>query len=365
MNAKELLQELKPLANQRELTIKEIKKQNRPIILYGAAEKAKLVTKIMKDYNLTFKGYAVDADYYHEGMVYLGLPVFNLDELSKEPDKYSFIVAMENEIAIERIFQNKKLAVYDLDINKNVEPISYDYVKENAEKFIETYNFLTDDLSRETFMTFIKVKVSGNVSLYEGIYEPNQYFNSVISGFILNNGGGIFVDCGAWRGDTIEKFINWSQCNYKKVYGIEADTKNFYALNNFMVTRGYKNIKVFNVGVWDKKGILYFNDKGSTSSSIGNEGNVELRVDALDNLISDGKVDFIKMDIEGAELPALRGAKKLIESNKPYLAICVYHKAKDLITLPQYIKNLNKNYKLYLRQHMKFASIELVLYAIP
>ena len=158
--------------------------------------------------------------------------------------------------------------------------------------------------------------------------------------------------------------MNWTQHNYKKIYGIEADTKNFQSLNDFVKTRDYKNIEVFNVGAWDKKDILYFSDEGSMGSSIGDKG-VELKVDALDNLIVDGKVDFIKMDIEGAELPALHGAEHLIKQNKPYLAICAYHKARDLITLPQYIKKLNENYKFYLRQHMKFASIELVLYAIP
>ena len=70
------------------------------------------------------------------------------------------------------------------------------------------------------------------------------------------------------------------------------------------------------------------------------------------------------MDIEGAELPALQGANKLINKNKPFLAICVYHKAKDLITIPQYIKQLNNTYKFYLRKHTKYNSCELVLYAV-
>lgn len=69
------------------------------------------------------------------------------------------------------------------------------------------------------------------------------------------------------------------------------------------------------------------------------------------------------MDIEGAELPALHGALKIIKRDKPTLAICVYHKREDLITIPQYIKKIVPEYKLYLRVHYAYAS-ELVLYAV-
>ena len=87
-------------------------------------------------------------------------------------------------------------------------------------------------------------------------------------------------------------------------------------------------------------------------------------IDALDNLITDEKVNFIKMDIEGSEMEALKGATKIIEISKPILAICVYHKSEDLFTIPQYIKKLNPNYKFYLRKHSNVSSHELVLYAI-
>jgi hypothetical protein len=70
------------------------------------------------------------------------------------------------------------------------------------------------------------------------------------------------------------------------------------------------------------------------------------------------------MDIEGAELEALRGAKNVIKHNKPKLAICVYHKPNDLISIPQYIKGLVGDYKFYLRQH-QFVSWDMVLYALP
>lgn len=70
------------------------------------------------------------------------------------------------------------------------------------------------------------------------------------------------------------------------------------------------------------------------------------------------------MDIEGSELNALRGATETIKRDRPTLTICVYHKAEDLITIPQFIKNLYSDYKFYLRKHTQIAETELVLYGV-
>ena len=69
------------------------------------------------------------------------------------------------------------------------------------------------------------------------------------------------------------------------------------------------------------------------------------------------------MDIEGAELDTLKGAQKTILKYRPKLAICVYHKPEDLLTIPSYILSLHKDYRLYLRNYM-MPGRETVLYAI-
>jgi hypothetical protein len=74
-------------------------------------------------------------------------------------------------------------------------------------------------------------------------------------------------------------------------------------------------------------------------------------------------VDFIKMDIEGSELNALKGAQNTIRKYKPILAICLYHRKKNLLTIPKYIHSLCPEYKFYLRAHSKFSQ-EIVLYAM-
>lgn len=82
----------------------------------------------------------------------------------------------------------------------------------------------------------------------------------------------------------------------------------------------------------------------------------------LDDVFEDTKIDFIKMDIEGAEYAALTGAERCIRRNHPILAVCVYHKKDDLFTIPKLILQFNGNYKLYLR-HYSDNQTETVIYA--
>ena len=100
------------------------------------------------------------------------------------------------------------------------------------------------------------------------------------------------------------------------------------------------------------------------TSLISDKGDFTVDVETIDNVVDSKRVTFIKMDIEGSELSALRGAETTISKSKPKLAICVYHKPEDLISIPQYINSIVPEYKFFLRHH-QFISWETVLYAIP
>lgn len=103
--------------------------------------------------------------------------------------------------------------------------------------------------------------------------------------------------------------------------------------------------------------------RGDTSSRYEENGEISVEVDSIDYVMEGRRVTMIKMDIEGAELEVLHGAKKTFPKYKTLLAICVYHKREDLFTIPQYIKSLIPEYRLFLRAYEKMAT-ELVLYAV-
>ena len=111
-----------------------------------------------------------------------------------------------------------------------------------------------------------------------------------------------------------------------------------------------------------------------TSSSVVSESEVDITDNSginiqlesvecvpLDTVVSE-KVTFIKMDIEGSEMRALSGARHLITTCKPKLAICIYHKLDDLWKIPLYIHSLVPEYKFYVRHH-SILYVDTVLYA--
>lgn len=94
---------------------------------------------------------------------------------------------------------------------------------------------------------------------------------------------------------------------------------------------------------------------GNNSFQYDNPVVDDIKVDKLDNLVKNEKVDYIKMDIEGAELSALKGAEKIILRDVPQLMISGYHKIEDLWEIPEYVLGLNSNYKMLLGHQMNVA----------
>ena len=121
-------------------------------------------------------------------------------------------------------------------------------------------------------------------------------------------------------------------------------------------------VEFFNVGTSNKNETILLDEGsiGSSASRIG-EGSIEAQTVKLDDVVT-GKVTFIKMDIEGAELDALHGATHIIQSQKPRLAICLYHKQSDMYDIPTYILSIVKDYKFVIR-HYSSNPWETVLYA--
>ena len=177
----------------------------------------------------------------------------------------------------------------------------------------------------------------------------------------------VFVDCGVLDFENSNIFYNKCCENNVKdvsIYAFEPD-KNNYDVSLREAEKLKKkgaNVYLYNKGVWSEdKEIGFAGGKGGGSKIV--EGGVDsISVVALDSVVKE-KVTYIKMDIEGAELEALKGAKQMIQTYRPRLAICIYHKPEDIVEIPLYIKKLVPDYKLYVR-HYSNNTGELVLYAI-
>lgn len=175
----------------------------------------------------------------------------------------------------------------------------------------------------------------------------------------------IFIDAGCYDLGTTSDFYKVCK-QLKKVYAFEPDQGNYEKCKQRLrrEKEHFPEVVMLPYGTWSSSTELNFSATSDGCSHIG-EGGTVIKTAAIDEIVDeDDRITFIKMDVEGAELESLIGSKKTIQRDHPKLAICVYHKPEDIITLPLYIKSLVPEYKFYLRSYSN-ADNEMVLYAIP
>ena len=227
-----------------------------------------------------------------------------------------------------------------------------DSIKRLESHIQELKEILADDKSIDIVSKILEKRKGGDAD-YSDICEGNQYF---VEGIMQNDADEVFVDGGAYDGETVRKFAEFASNKFKKVYSFEMDKVNFEKISEPEDDR----IKFYNYGLWNEnKSVSFIENKAG--SEIVEDGNASAQCIALDDFI-DEKVTFIKMDIEGAEQNALEGAKNIILRDKPKLAICLYHKPEDLWKIPLYIHSLVPEYKIYIRHH-SHTNEETVMYA--
>jgi len=177
----------------------------------------------------------------------------------------------------------------------------------------------------------------------------------------------VFVDAGSYNLFNAIQFYNFCKENsgsVKKIYSFEPDEKQF----ELCVKNGEQIgcVEVIKAGLWSFDTNLSFLDETNRmgGSRVIAASENKAQVVALDNTLPrDECVTFIKMDIEGAELEALRGAERIIKRCRPKLAICVYHKAKDYVEIPTYLRSIVPDYKMWLRTY-KTTGGDTVLYCV-
>jgi FkbM family methyltransferase len=239
--------------------------------------------------------------------------------------------------------------------------IDYDYYNEHVDEFENMGNHLMDERSREIYKTYISSQMTGDIEAIQKYSEINQYFAD-----FMPDGYDVIIDLGGYTGDTL---INAKEIlkDIGRYIVFEPDKGNISALKNNIEKYSFDDVQIIEKGAYETSGTLSFSSDGF-NSSISEDGDEKISVCAPDDVIhleDDEKKILIKMDIEGSEVYAIRGAEKLIKEHRPYLAICVYHKRDDLIAIPRLLDEISNNgYSYYLRYYGDNFR-ELVLYAVP
>jgi FkbM family methyltransferase len=199
------------------------------------------------------------------------------------------------------------------------------------------------------------------ISLFELDKSWNQYFDLPKEMGLVSDGE-VFIHAGCYNGDTQKSYINWFGDSYAKMITFEPSADQFALCKEKLA--GVRDMEIVQAGLSDHSGTVKFTIDNFGLSYIGENGGVEIQVVSLDEYMSGQRVSFIALDIEGEELAALRGAERIIRTQKPKLAISIYHKPEDLWELPFLIKEYNPEYRLYLRHYHLLDMAETVLYAL-
>jgi FkbM family methyltransferase len=241
-----------------------------------------------------------------------------------------------------------------------------DFVLNAVDSVQEGYQCLSDDRSRQEFAAQVRWRWDAEWDALPEHESASQiYFHD---GLVELSTSEELVDCGAFDGDSIRAFINRTDGSFRGIHALEPDAANRQKLYEYleMVPRDISSrIKVLPFGAGDRNATLRFDSTGTAGSRIGTgDSATEIECRCLDDLFEDERPTIIKMDIEGAEPAALRGAQRLLRRARPTVAVCAYHKSEHLWTIPSLLKRLTQDYAIFLRRYAEDCW-ELVYYAIP
>jgi FkbM family methyltransferase len=223
---------------------------------------------------------------------------------------------------------------------------------------------LADGESRDLFLSHLRLRLTGDFSSLPQPASCAQYFPPDL---YLPVDHECFVDCGAYNGDTIRAFTQWTSGRFRRIVAFEPDPANFAALEACLS----EELKLGDRAVARRcasgsvTGRVRFSADGSQAAAIAQHGAAEVDCVRLDDALAEEHPTFIKMDIEGAEPDAIEGATQLIRRDQLLMAVCVYHRQSDLWRIPLMIDAVEPgSNRLYLKQHA-VDGFDLVCYSVP
>ena len=353
----------------------------KPVAIFGAGRMGKVFLKGMRSVGMRVS-YFIDNSRKLQGNVIDRVPVISLFKAKKISLENPVVVASlsyETEICTDLLKEGFKFVFPLVYLNTLYPDIFFSpeyknifdslFEKDNQTKIQNAMDLWEDEKSKEVFSRLLLFRFT-----FEKAYlrHANAGTSSYICDGLLRFGEKeVFVDGGAYTGDSIDAFLEASHKKYMSIYSFEPDETNYTHLVNYCRKRGMKAVFPVKKGMFEKTGQVRFNGNGTVdarilkkiNNSVHNHDIKRIETVILDDYFRDKETPtLIKMDIEGVEREALMGASKLIRLNKPKLMISVYHHAEDLWNLPILIKKLNPMYRLHLR-HFSNEITDTLCYA--
>lgn len=231
-------------------------------------------------------------------------------------------------------------------------------LKDDLSRFAAIFARLADSESKAIFNQLMAYRLTADPAHMQGfrVRLREQYFESFLGDF----SGVALADCGGYDGDTSELFIERFP-DYGRIYFFEPSAAHMQRARTRLA--GIRDIELIECGVSDELGSLQFDADAGSASAVSRTGGTRIEVTTLDARVK-APLGFIKMDVEGWEYAALKGAQRHIREEAPALAIAVYHDITDFCRVPEYVLGLQPSYDIRLRHYTEGWS-ETVMYFVP
>jgi FkbM family methyltransferase len=235
-------------------------------------------------------------------------------------------------------------------------------IRDREDDIRRCFDIFPDDLSRREFVEQLNFRYwLDSDALSPSRSAAETYF------LVPARSDEVFADCGALDGDSVRAFMQHSRNRFEHLIGFEPDPNSFRLLSDFMAALPApqrSHATAFPYAVGSRNEMVHFNVTSSAASKITNVGTAVVECRKLDDVPWPKTPTYIKMDIEGAEPEALAGARTLLATHLPVLAVCVYHRSQHLWEIPSYIRSVSDQYDVFLRRYAEDVW-ELVCYAVP
>lgn len=341
------------------LSLEELKKYKQ-IFLFGTGKHGEVIYKKFAAEHLAVKAFCSS---YGDKKTFMDLPVLRPDELPKDDDSF-VVIASSCLQEISKILDEEGITNYIDGVGYAVDSVIWGgggwtdhFLPENISRLKQARQRLAallDPVSLRIYDSLIEYKCTQKAacivtSPYEMYLHPDFKLTKHMT----------VLDCGAYTGDTLQFFRE--HLDSPHLIAVEPSQNNFAALS----ANALPEDELLHMAVGDRICDLFLKtdiemEMGYFISSTGEP----IHQTTIDTLFKDRRVDFIKMDIEGAELAALKGATATLLRDRPQLAICLYHRPDDLCTIPLFLADLLDNYTFHIGQHSGSIQ-ETVLYGIP
>jgi FkbM family methyltransferase len=316
-----------------------------------------------------------------------GIQIMNLDELEANKHLFDVIVIASsqwNEIEDELTKRDLSFFVISNELMYGTLDIralgSFRFERNKREEIGERLNRVLsffDNEDKYFFELLSDLRLSDNESnIFDFLKSVSQTFKVPYLDYIDKDfKGDVILEGGVSDGTDSVHFYNFFTNENLKIYGFEPFIEAFEA-SEHMQALIQKGMELFPWALWDEDKDMFFNkNEFSTSTSSVVRNNPDhvtgeyttvkgCKIDSFVNNMAIDSISLFKLDIEGAEMEALEGAREMIRKFRPQLAISIYHKKEHLYEIPEFLKELHPGYKFKLGFYSS-TFIDTILYALP